>query len=541
MILLRRFIAALTLMALLAVFPAAGASAPPRPVFALVIGIDAYVGVRPLKGAVNDARDIADALRKSGARRVVMLLNAEATRQRILDTIRELGAQASTASGTLVITYAGHGAQEPEKIRGDEADGLDEVLVLAGFRPDTADNAQRIRDNDIYAAFKAVPQNVEILFVADACHSGTLTRSADPRAIEQSTRLAKYGPIIGEKLPPPLLSTKGAEAEELPNVVFVASALDSEVTPELMIEGNWHGAVSWYFAKALGGAADSDANGDTTLAEFRAYLVNRARMTAESRQTPTVHYGASRSLDSFPTQRATAAIAAALPIAAAAPKPATSGDLSLPKIWTIGGGQLPSGAVVAPSRNTADFIWDRGARQVIANASGDVVAEQGERQSDAAFLAGTIDKWRAMAELRQLASGPAIPLDIAPRGAGARYVGGRVRIVVGPRPQAQLRYLTIVDIAGDGTVQNLYPFPGRPAETGTIAPDFMLERELRVQPPYGADHVIVIATAEEPVALRNALRGMEGRQAASEAVRAITIAITGSANAVSLVGLYSGQ
>ena len=41
---------------------------------ALVIGIDAYRHVRPLKGAVADARDIENALRRTGVQDVTALI-----------------------------------------------------------------------------------------------------------------------------------------------------------------------------------------------------------------------------------------------------------------------------------------------------------------------------------------------------------------------------------------------------------------------------------------------------------------------------------
>src|SRR5262245_48261293 len=44
---------------------------------ALVIGIDAYQNVRPLKGAVADARDVEGALRGMGVRDVTTLLDAQ--------------------------------------------------------------------------------------------------------------------------------------------------------------------------------------------------------------------------------------------------------------------------------------------------------------------------------------------------------------------------------------------------------------------------------------------------------------------------------
>ncbi len=50
----------------------------------LIIGIDAYQHVRPLKGAVADAQDIESALRRMGAQDIVTLVNAQVDRASVL-------------------------------------------------------------------------------------------------------------------------------------------------------------------------------------------------------------------------------------------------------------------------------------------------------------------------------------------------------------------------------------------------------------------------------------------------------------------------
>src|SRR5262249_37345011 len=57
---------------------------------ALVIGIDEYRNVRPLKGAVADARDIEQALRRMGTRDVTALIDGEADRASVLREISQM-------------------------------------------------------------------------------------------------------------------------------------------------------------------------------------------------------------------------------------------------------------------------------------------------------------------------------------------------------------------------------------------------------------------------------------------------------------------
>src|SRR5687768_9438610 len=78
---------------------AAGAQTPGRlqlknpsggDVRALVIGIDQYQHVRPLKGAVSDARDVSQTLRAMGVSDLTLVLDADAKRSEILHILEAL-------------------------------------------------------------------------------------------------------------------------------------------------------------------------------------------------------------------------------------------------------------------------------------------------------------------------------------------------------------------------------------------------------------------------------------------------------------------
>ena len=44
----------------------------------------------------------------------------------------------------VVLSIAGHGAQEPERVKGSEPDGMENVFLLAGFQPTPAGSQERI-------------------------------------------------------------------------------------------------------------------------------------------------------------------------------------------------------------------------------------------------------------------------------------------------------------------------------------------------------------------------------------------------------------
>src|ERR1700740_3181808 len=139
----------------------------------LVIGIDAYRFGQPLKGAVADARDIESALRLGGVNDVTALLDAAADRTTVMRSIGELLSRSQ--SGDLVIlSIAGRGARAPEHFKGSQSDGKDDVFILAGFDPNTADGArQRILASEFNHLIKQFAlKGAQVLFIVDAGYGG---------------------------------------------------------------------------------------------------------------------------------------------------------------------------------------------------------------------------------------------------------------------------------------------------------------------------------------------------------------------------------
>ncbi|MEN3379695.1 MAG: hypothetical protein V7604_5050, partial [Hyphomicrobiales bacterium] len=84
---------------------------------ALVIGIDDYAAQPRLKGAVADATDLSTALRKARVDDLTVLIDRQATRQTIIATLERLAAE-SKRGDLVFISFAGHGAQLPERTAG---------------------------------------------------------------------------------------------------------------------------------------------------------------------------------------------------------------------------------------------------------------------------------------------------------------------------------------------------------------------------------------------------------------------------------------
>ena len=211
--------------------PAAGA----QEVRGLVIGINDYVELRNLAGAVNDARDVANALSGAGVGDLVVLENGAATRERIAAEWRSLVAR-SGPGDTLVLTYAGHGGQEQVRMPGTEEDGLDEVLLLGGFRESGPATRERIIDDELNAWFvEAGERDLRVIFVADSCHSGTLTRSVDPRAPSTASRKARY--TVGDDLLELDIAAETAALDhaDLPHLSFLAAGQENQEVLEVVL------------------------------------------------------------------------------------------------------------------------------------------------------------------------------------------------------------------------------------------------------------------------------------------------------------------
>src|SRR3981189_10881 len=95
---------------------------------ALVFGIDDYQHVRKLKGATADAHDIDSSLRTMGGRGVTAPSSDLSDRATVRGEISAL-AERTKPNDIVFLSIAGHGAQEPERIKGSQPDGMEDVFL----------------------------------------------------------------------------------------------------------------------------------------------------------------------------------------------------------------------------------------------------------------------------------------------------------------------------------------------------------------------------------------------------------------------------
>jgi hypothetical protein len=131
---------------------------------ALVIGINDYRLLPPLRTAVNDAREVARVLGSEYGYKVTLLLNA--SRYDILSALNTLR-ERLTDKDNLLIYYAGHGKLDQMNQRGH--------WLPTDAEPESSANwISNIAITDVLNTMTTR----QLLVVADSCYSGALTRSA---------------------------------------------------------------------------------------------------------------------------------------------------------------------------------------------------------------------------------------------------------------------------------------------------------------------------------------------------------------------------
>ena len=154
---------------------------------ALCIGINYEGTSSELSGCINDAHNWAAALSARGYH-AYTLIEKQATRAVVLSLVGSIISE-SHRGDSLVITFSGHGTQVPDE-NGDEADGMDE----ANCCHDCFDGGL-ILDDEWWRLFRSKAPGVQIAFISDSCHSGTVARkirATIPGDVEAKKKFIHY-------------------------------------------------------------------------------------------------------------------------------------------------------------------------------------------------------------------------------------------------------------------------------------------------------------------------------------------------------------
>jgi Caspase domain len=502
---------------------------------ALVVGIDAYRHVRPLKGAVADALDIESALRRTGVQDVTALIDAMADRSSVVSAINGLIAR-SGPRDLVVLSLAGHGAQEPERVRGTQPDGVENVFLLPGFDNTAAGSQDRMLGaefNHFIKQFEA--RGAHVLFVADTCFGGGMTRDIDPRSEEMSFRQVPSYRLTADVLQPVTTTADELMTElDFDRTVFLAAVDRKTKAPEVQIPGitGLRGALSYAVARAIEGSADTRGDGNTTLKEFFGnvrqvvYQLSNQRQnivtTASPSQDPQtdVVFQLTRSVSIRPQTTVSEPAAQA----AQADRPIKVASLDGKTTYFSGLTPRESAFEIVQPIEHPDLIWDPASHDVLS--WGDVVASG----IDASDLPSVIDRATAIRELKRIASKEPQEIKVAPDDS----LHHKASLVHVEMTGVADRALILFNIAGDGTVQMLYPVGPDPYVVRTAEFSF----PVRVREPYGSDQLIAVTSKQRMTALEQAVRGLDRRRSAVQMINMIKRYAPGDAR-IGSAGLFT--
>lgn len=492
--------------------------------YALVVGVDQYPNDVSLDGAVRDAEDVYTSMNAAGFK-ARKFTNAEARKDDIRTAWTDMVAEAASGD-TIIFTYAGHGAQMPELIEGDEADGLDEFLQLPGFDRNRYEETSReiIVDNEMNAWFaEAEGKGVHVLFVSDSCFSGGMSRS-----IKGKSRLA---PAVTVKLAPPSQEAlSGANLKEInfKQVTVLAASLESQPTPEVIIDGEPRGALSWSFARAVEGSADRDRNGIITRIELEDYIFSNVKNRSEALQVPNFMPQVARS-----ESEVVVTLTRGIPVATG---DTTTNDAgTTPKTiktvrdlgWTGNIALQIDGEADRP--NSADgagtpFRWDVAAG-TFYTPNGDVAAENVGPER----IQSVVDKYVLLDFLKAMASQNPGTVSLTPV-KDIYAAGQRLRF---DAPPGRYPNMLVFNLANTGEVQFLDM-----QAAGTNSSEFKLT-DVEIVKPFGADHLITIWTGEPVDAIGAVLS--DKNVTAAALLQALSTRLDGKEASVAIQPLYTRE
>lgn len=223
---------------------------------AFCVGINDYpYEGSDLNGCVNDAVAWAELLTRHfdfPTTDVTVVTDAEATKKRYIDGLKNLLHGASEGD-VLVFTNSSHGSYIAEE--GGDEPKYDEIVCPY----DIADNA--LVDDELRELFSALPRGVQAVAIMDNCHSGTVTRAAisenfpgmrtpDDRRVRFLSPAHRGDPIIENPW-----SAEPKRKEKYPQrgmkELLLSGCTDAEYSYDALIEGTYHGAMTFHAIKAI--------------------------------------------------------------------------------------------------------------------------------------------------------------------------------------------------------------------------------------------------------------------------------------------------
>ena len=237
-------------------------------VYAVVIGINKYKNLPSLKYAVNDAREFYRYLTEVNQvpkDHVWLLLDEEATLDKIRRTLGTLLRRSAGRDDTVIIFLAGHGATETDPSSPD-GDGLEKYILPCNADPKDL-YATAMPMSEVARIFQRISSE-RLIFIGDTCYSGA---SGGRTILAGGTRATVSGAFLER-----LSQGKG-------RVILTASDAN-----EVSVEKDElsHGVFTYYLLEGLRGKADLDGDGVITVDEVYRYVSTKVPQATGQDQHP---------------------------------------------------------------------------------------------------------------------------------------------------------------------------------------------------------------------------------------------------------------
>lgn len=248
--------------------------------FALLIGINKY---NPdldanLNGCVNDVRSLYEILTDTynfPHDNIRIITDYRATYNNIYDRIEWLLSH-NVPGDELVLHYSGHGSQIRDRGDMDELnDSMDEILC-----PTDLDWDNPFTDDSIRHLFDMKGEGVNLTFICDSCHSGSISRSLIQPGSNDFEKPKFINPPVDIKLREgvkPLKIQKFAaltsyqkEISTSQSHVLLSGCRDDQTSSDAYIDGRWQGALTASLIKAI--KINPNRDWTTIHADIIAYL-----------------------------------------------------------------------------------------------------------------------------------------------------------------------------------------------------------------------------------------------------------------------------
>lgn len=472
--------------------------------FGMVVGVDDYRHFQPfpapagelsdLEGAVNDAQLIAKSMRGAGIDLPDdrLLIDETATIANFLAQWRNILATAKPGD-TIIVSFSGHGGQEKEVSEpfDETTDGLDETIMFHEFDPKNS-RIGRLSDDQLRALL-AEAAAFNVIWVMDSCHSAGLTRNVSTSHMGL-TRSGGVWDIPLDPIADEIQATTGDDdSDALPNVTqILATASEDRLVTETRFDGKAHGALSWFFAKALTGAADLDKNGSVTRAELSDFLEDRVFDHMNQTQQPRI-------LPRGDSKEAFALGALAIPAA-----PPTQHRPHLLPIHIMGKSPpgLIAGSYTQVTTNAVLTFEQHGDQWRVLNHTGDPISTL--KNGADRFVARAI----ALQNIRTSKRSGVPPVVITTAQQSTSHPIGKIVGYTFAPPQPEMNFLTLFNIASNGAVQYLHPI--READNTGLGPQGF-PVSFRVTAPVGADQLVAVFCTRPPLQLQALIKELNAK------------------------------